>query len=159
MRYTRHMRSLAKTPDEYIASLPEDRRAAVQKLRDTIRANIDPKFKEEMSYGMIGYVVPLSIFPEGYHCDPTLPVPFLSLANQKNYIALYHMALYADATLLEWFQEEYDKTGFKLDMGKSCIRFKKTRHIPYGLIAELVRRVPLADYLDTYIHNIRGNRA
>lgn len=121
------MQSEAKTIEEYLKEVPEDRKTAFTKLRDTITANLPKGFKEEMSYGMIGYVVPHSIYPKGYHCSPELPLPFVNLASQKNFIALYHMGIYANDKLLDWFVNEYPKyCKLKPDMGKSCIRFKKT---------------------------------
>jgi uncharacterized protein YdhG (YjbR/CyaY superfamily) len=129
------MQSKASTPDEYVAELSEERGIAVQKLRDIIKENIPNGFQETMSYGMIGYVVPHSIYPDGYHCSPDLPLPFLNIASQKNFIALYHMGIYSDETIMKWFTTEYPKyVKSKLDMGKSCIRFKKIDQIPYDLI-------------------------
>lgn len=143
------------TVDDYAAELPEERRAAFGQLLSTIRQNIDPAFEEVLNYGMPSWVVPHSVHPAGYHCDPKLPVPFLSLANQKNYIALYHMGIYSDPATLDWFQQAYRATGYKLDMGKSCIRFKKMEQIPYELIAELMRRITLRDYLDNYVSMVQ----
>ena len=120
------MQSDAKTPDEYVASLPDDRRHAIAKLRKTVSDNIPGGFAEVMQYGMMGYVVPHSEYPAGYHCDPKLPLPFLGMASQKNSVNFYHMGIYADPELLAWFQAEYPKhSSARLDMGKSCIRFKK----------------------------------
>ncbi len=145
------MQSKASTPDEYVAELPEERATAVQKLRDTIKKNIPDGFKETMSYGMIGYVVPHSIYPDGYHCSPELPLPFMNIASQKNFIALYHSGIYADEKLLNWFTSEYPKyVKTKLDMGKSCIRFKKPEQIPYDLIAELAQKMSVQDWIDKY---------
>lgn len=126
------------------------RQPAFRELLKTIRTNIDPRFQQELSYGMPSWMVPHSLRPQGYHSDPKLPVPFLSLANQKNFLALYHMGLYADPEALEWFQEAYRGTGYTLDMGKSCIRFKKMDQIPYALVGDLVRRISLQQYLDRY---------
>lgn len=138
------------TIKEYIAAIPDDRRVAFENLHQTIHQAIDPRFNEQINYGMIGWVVSKDIYPAGYHVDPKLPVPFLNLANQQNYIALYHLGLYADPDLLAWFTGEYKKTGLKLDMGKSCIRFKKIEQIPHDLIAELVSRTSLDAYLTLY---------
>ena len=114
------MQSKTQTITEYMASISEDRVEPMQKLRETILANLDPRFKECMSYGMIGYVVPHEIYPAGYHCDPKLPLPMMNLASQKNFIALYHMGIYANESLMEWFKTEYSKVcKTKLDMGKS----------------------------------------
>ncbi len=145
------MTSKATTPDEYIAELPEKRKEAMKKLRKTIQKNIPDGFQETMSYGMIGYVVPHSIYPDGYHCSPELPLPFLSIASQKNFIALYHMGIYSDEKLMNWFTKEYPKhVKTKLDMGKSCIRFKKIETIPYELIGELVQKMSAQEWIDKY---------
>ena len=120
------MSNKAASPQEYIAQLPEERRETMSHLRKTILENLPTGFEEQISYGMLGYVVPHSLYPEGYHCDPKLPLPFINLASQKNYIALYHSGIYAKKELLDWFVSEYPKhCTTKLDMGKSCIRFKK----------------------------------
>jgi uncharacterized protein YdhG (YjbR/CyaY superfamily) len=145
------MQSNAKTPDEYIATLPEDRKKAITELRKEILKNIPEGFSEVMSYGMIGYVVPHSLYPAGYHCDPKLPLPFMNIASQKNFIAVYHMGIYADKKLSDWFLNEYPKhTATKLDMGKSCMRFKKPEYIPYGLFGELASKITVRDWIDMY---------
>ena len=145
------MQSKASTPDEYIAELPEERISAMKKLRKTILDNLPDGFQETMSYGMIGYVVPHSIYPDGYHCTPELPLPFMSIASQKNFIALYHMCIYSDETLLNWFTSEYpNHVKTKLDMGKSCIRFKKPEQIPFELIGELTKKMSVQDWIDKY---------
>ncbi|MGN6294999.1 MAG: DUF1801 domain-containing protein [Chitinophagaceae bacterium] len=150
------MTSKATTPEQYLKELPADRKEAVNKLRDTILSNIPIGFKETMSYGMLGYVVPHSLYPGGYHCDPGLPLPFINIASQKNFIALYHMGLYSNPLLLKWFTTEYPKhSTAKLDMGKSCIRFKKPEHIPYKLIAELAKKVTVKDWIATYEKNLK----
>ncbi|CAM3494949.1 DUF1801 domain-containing protein [Aquirufa ecclesiirivi] len=139
------------TPDEYENQLADDRKAVIAKLRETILQHLPPGFEETISYGMIGYVVPLSIYPAGYHCKPDEPLPFLSIASQKNFIALYHMGMYADEKLLQWFQGEYPKHAkSKLDMGKSCVRFKKMDDIPFKLIAELAQKITMADWISRY---------
>lgn len=139
------------SPAAYIAAISEDRRAAFEKLRETIVENIPDGFREGISYGMIGYIVPHELYPPGYHCDPKLPLPFVSIAAQKNFIALYHMGLYAMPDLLDWFVSEYPKhTKSKLDMGKSCIRFKKTADIPFELIARLMQRIGVDEWVDVY---------
>lgn len=135
---------------DYVAQLPQERQEPFRQLLSTIRQNIDPAFDEVINYGMPSWVVPHSIHPDGYRADPKLPVLFLSLGNQKNYIALYHMGIYSHPATLEWFQEAYRQTGYKLDMGKSCVRLKKMDQIPYELIAELSRRITLQEYLDNY---------
>lgn len=150
------MTSTAATPDEYIDSLPEDRKAAMSELRKVIIKNIPKGFHEEMSYGMIGYVVPHSIYPAGYHCTPKLPLPFLSIASQKNFIAVYNMGMYADEKILNWFVSEFPKhTTAKLDMGKSCIRFKKPEQIPYKLIGELASKMTVKDWIEVYEKNYK----
>jgi hypothetical protein len=145
------MQSTAKNVKDYLKELPEDRAPYFIKLRDTILKNIPKGFEEGISYGMIGYVVPHTLYPEGYHCDPKLPLPFVSIASQKNFIALHHMGIYASPKLLEWFVTEYPKhCKTKLDMGKGCIRFKKTDQIPYDLIAELMQKINVKDWIKMY---------
>ena len=145
------MQSKNKTVPEYIAELPEDRRKAIEKLRSVIKKNLPKGFKEEMSYGMIGYVVPHTLYPAGYHCKPSDPLPFMNIASQKNFIAVYHMGMYADQDLLKWFETAYAKqaTG-KLDMGKSCIRFKKPEQIPFELIGELASKMNPKEWIALY---------
>lgn len=145
------MKIEANSPDDYISKLPEDRQDVISKLRKVVLDNLPKGFSEEMSYGMIGYVVPHSIYPDGYHCDPKLPLPFMSMASQKNFVAFYHMGIYADEKLLDWFVKEYPKhSKYKLDMGKSCIRFKRMNDIPYDLIGELVSKVSVDEWIDRY---------
>lgn len=146
----------AKTPDEYIAKLPEDRKEAVSKLRETIKRNLPKGFEECINYKMIGYVIPHSQYPDGYHCDPKLPLPFINIASQKNFVALYHMGIYSKPELLDWFVGEYPKhVKTKLDMGKSCIRFKNIQTIPYDLIGELCQKITPQDWIKTYEQNIK----
>lgn len=150
------MQSQAKSVEAYLEEIPEGRKKAFHKLRETILSNLPEGFQEQMSYGMIGYVVPHSRYPAGYHCSPELPLPFMNIASQKNYIALYHMGIYAMPELLEWFVEEYPKhSAEKLDMGKSCIRFKKPQHIPFELIAQLVRKITVEEWIEVYEKNIK----
>lgn len=145
------MRSEAKTPNEYFKALPAERKEAMDELRKTILKNLPKGFNECMGYGMVGYAVPHSIYPAGYHCDPKQPLPFMGLASQKNFIAFYHMGIYAKKDLHDWFVAEFPKhSKYKLDMGKSCIRFKKTDGIPYKLIGELVKKVSVKDWISTY---------
>jgi uncharacterized protein YdhG (YjbR/CyaY superfamily) len=145
------MQSKALTPQEYLSNLPEDRKEVMQKLRNSIIKNIPQGFEEVMSYGMLGFVVPHTIYSDGYHCDPKLPLPFMNLASQKNFIALYHMGIYANEQLYNWFVAEYPKhCKAKLDMGKSCIRFKKMDDIPFELIGELAGKVSVTDWIKTY---------
>lgn len=137
--------------EQYIEKLPEDRQQVIQQLRTILKKNLPAGFKEEINYGMIGYVVPHSTYPKGYHCDPKLPLPFLSIASQKNFVAVYHMGIYANPELLEWFVTEYPKhSKGKLDMGKSCIRFKKMDQIPFELLAELATKMSPEDWISTY---------
>lgn len=141
----------ANSVTDYLNKIPEERKASFNKLRDTILENLPEGFSEEMSYGMIGYVVPHSAYPSGYHCDPKLPLPFISIASQKNFIALYHMGIYANNELLDWFVAEYPKyVKTKLDMGKSCIRFKKPELIPFELIGQLVSKIGVQDWITLY---------
>ena len=144
------------TPSEYLAAIPDERREAFSRLRETILENLPDGFEEGISYGMVGYVVPHRHYPAGYHCDPKQPLPFASIASQKNFIALYHMGLYADEELLHWFVSEYPKhSKAKLDMGKSCIRFKKTEQIPFDLIAQLMQKVSMDEWIARYESDIK----
>jgi hypothetical protein len=148
------MQSSAQSVDEYIRQVPDLQHEAFVILRKTILENLPKGFAEQMSYGMVGYVVPHNIYPNGYHCDPKLPLPFLSIAAQKNFIALYHMGIYANPDLLDWFSDEFPKhSKLKLNMGKGCIRFKNGSAIPYGLIAELVGKTGVADWISLYESN------
>lgn len=141
----------ANSPEEYIVQLTIQRQEAVSKLRDIIKSNLPEGFEEIMSYGMIGYVIPHSIYPVGYHVNPNEPLPFMGLASQKNHIAMYHMGIYAFPEILEWFINEYPKhVATKPDMGKSCIRFKNVKRIPYDLISELCRKINPEDYIARY---------
>ena len=146
----------ALTPDEYIEKLPDDRKEAVSKLRETVKSNLPKGFEECINYKMICYVVPHAIYPEGYHCDPKLPLPFINIASHKNFVALYHSGIYADQELHDWFVGEYPKhVKTKLDMGKSCIRFKNVKHIPYDLIAELCQKMTPQQWIGLYEQNIK----
>ena len=145
------MTSEAKTTAQYIKELPAERKEAVLKLREVVLKNIPKGFKETMSYGMLGYVVPHELYRPGYHCDPKLPLPFVSIASQKNFIAFYHMGLYGDQKLLQWFVDEYPKHNkAKLDMGKSCVRFKKPEQIPYALIGDLMKKITVQEWIGMY---------
>jgi uncharacterized protein YdhG (YjbR/CyaY superfamily) len=151
------MTSTAKTPEEYITSLPDDRKAAMEKLRSVVTKNLPKGFAESMQYGMLGYGVPHSRYPAGYHCDPKQALPFVGMASQKNFIAVYHMGIYCMPALLEWFTKEYKKhSKTKLDMGKSCIRFKKPEQIPYELIGELMQKVTVDKWIEVYESNLKG---
>lgn len=145
------MTSSATSPEQYINEAPEERRETLEKLRQTILKNLPKGFKEVMQYGMIGYSVPHDIYPNGYHCDPKQPLPFMSFASQKNSINFYHMGIYADKKLYDWFVSEYPKySKRKLDMGKSCMRFKKAEDIPFELIGELVQKINPKQWIDIY---------
>ncbi len=144
------------TPEEYIDQVADDKKEAFIKLRQTIKAHLPKGFEEMISYKMLGYVVPKSIYPDGYHCDTSLPLPFINLAAQKKYIALYHMGIYANPELLKWFTAEYPKhCKTKLDMGKSCIRFKKPDDIPFDLIGQLVEKMTVDDWVGIYENEIK----
>jgi Domain of unknown function (DU1801) len=135
---------------EYLDSLPEDRRKAISKVRAAVNKGLQKGYKEGVQYGMIGWHVPHSLFPAGYHCDPKQPLPFACLANQKNYMSLYLMCVYGDQGQRKWFEAEWRKTGKKLDMGKSCIRFKSAEDVPLDLVTEAVARVPVDAFLAHY---------
>lgn len=150
------MQYKATSPDDYISQIPEERQGPVQKLREIINANLSDGFKETMSYGMIGYVVPHSVYPDGYHCTPELPLPFMNIASQKNFIGVYHMGMYADKDILNWFTEEYGKRcKYKLDMGKSCVRLKRMDDIPYDLIGELAAKMSANEWIELYERNLK----
>ncbi|MEI6851251.1 MAG: DUF1801 domain-containing protein [Bacteroidota bacterium] len=142
------------TPDQYVENLPEDRKVAIQNIRETIKSNLPAGFQETIGYGMLAYVVPHSLYPKGYHCDTKLPLPFINVASQKNFISVYHMGLYADKALMDWFLSEYPKhSKAKLDMGKSCIRFKKMDDIPYELIGMLAKKMTTEEWIKRYEEN------
>ena len=154
------MQSSAKTVNDYLNELPEDRKAAFLKLRDSILKNIPKGFEEQMSYGMLGYVVPHSIYPNGYHCNPKLPLPFISIGSQKNFIVMHHLGIYANPKLLEWFTAEYPNHGnHKLDIGKGCIRFKKLDQIPFDLIAELSAKMSVEDWIECYESQLKSRKS
>lgn len=145
------MQSKATTVDQYLAELPEDRKAAMTELRKVISKNLPKGFSEGMGYGNMGWSVPHSFYPPGYHCDPKVPLPFFGIASQKNFIAVYHMGIYANPTLLKWFVDEFPKhSKTKLDMGKSCIRFKKPDQIPFKLIGELATKMTPKQWVEMY---------
>lgn len=145
------MTSKSKTAEEYISQLPEDRKTPISKLHDLIVKNMPEGLEAGMGYSMLAYYVPKSIYPAGYHCKPFPPLPFINLASQKNFIALYHSGLYAKKELYDWFVEQYPKhCKYKLDMGKSCIRFKKMDDIPYDLIQELLDKMSVKEWITLY---------
>lgn len=145
------MQIFVSTPDEYIASIPEERKEPVQRLRDVFLKNLPKGFVETMGYGMISYVVPHSIYPKGYKTDPKLPLPFIAIASQKNNISVHHMGLYADQNLLKWFTDKYNaQSKTRLDLGKGCIRLKKMDAIPYKLLGELASKITVAKWIEIY---------
>jgi hypothetical protein len=149
------MQSQATTVEDYLLKVPSERQQYFNQLREVVLANLPAGFVEQMSYGMIGYVVPHSLYPAGYHVNPSLPLPFANIASQKNFIALHHMGIYANPTILDWFVNEYPKhCKLKLDMGKSCIRFKNPAKIPFELIAELMQKISVDDWIAIYRTNI-----
>ncbi|MEO5777842.1 MAG: DUF1801 domain-containing protein [Flavobacterium sp.] len=151
------MQSKATTPEQYLAELPEDRKQAMTKLRNAIKDNLPKGFEEVIGYGMLGYVVPHSIYPAGYHCTPKLPLPFINLASQKNFIAMYHMGIYGNKDLADWFVSEFPKhTKTKLDIGKSCIRFKKMNDIPFDFIGELAAKISVENWITNYEQNLKS---
>lgn len=153
------MQIAAISPDEYLQLIPDDRKPAMNRLRQTILANLPKGFEETMSYGMIGYVVPKTIYPAGYHCDPKLPLPFISIASQKNFVAFYHMGIYIEKEILDWFTAEYTRrSNLKPDMGKSCIRFKKPEEIPFELIGELVQKTSVEKWIEIYESKIKPSK-
>ena len=144
------------TIESILAKVPEDRKEAFTNLHQTIVSNLPKGFEPGISYGMLGYVVPHHLYPAGYHCKPSEPLPFVSIASQKNSINFYHMGIYADSTLLNWFVAEYPKhSKQKLDMGKSCIRFKKPEYIPYELLGQLMQKMTTAQWIALYERNLK----
>ena len=152
------MKSTAATPEQYLAELPEDRREPVARLRGLLLRHLPAGFEETMGYGMLAYVVPHTAYPDGYHCDPDLPLPFMNLASQKQYISLYHMGLY-DGALLDWLRGEWPKhTDARLDMGRCCLRFRKPEQIPYDLVAQLAGKMTPQEWVRFYEGATRGRR-
>lgn len=150
------MISKAVTVDQYLSEVPKERQAAMEKLRKVIKKNLPKGFRETMGYGMAGYSVPHSKYPAGYHCDPKQPLPFIGFASQKNFIAVYHMGIYADPKLLKWFTTEYKKkVPSRLDMGKSCLRFTKPENIPFDLIGELCTKMTTDEWIAIYEKNMK----
>ena len=145
------MQSKATTAKQYLDELPEERKEAIFKLRQQILDNLPKGVEEAMSYGMLGYVIPHAVYPDGYHCNPKQPLPFMNLASQKNFIAVYSMVLYSKKELMDWFTSEYTKRcKYKLDMGKSCIRFKKMDDIPFDLIGQLTAKISAEEWINIY---------
>lgn len=144
------MQSQATTVAAYLAELPADRRAAIEAVRNVILENLDDDYSEGMAYGMIGYSVPHRVYPAGYHCNPKQPLPFACLASQKGHMAIYLMCVYGNPSMESWFRAAWAKSGKKLDMGKSCIRFKKIEDVALDVIGETIRRMPAARYIEHY---------
>jgi hypothetical protein len=151
------MQLKAKTVTEYLDALPLERRVAIEAVRRTILDNLDRDYEEGIQYGMIGYYVPHRVFPAGYHCDPKLPLQMAGLGAQKSHLALYVIGLYCDPALTKWFQDAWKKTGKKLDMGKSCIRFKALDDVPLDVIAEMFRRLPAKRYIEIYTNALAAS--
>lgn len=150
------MNILITTVADYIAQVPAQRKQAIETLKDTVKNNLPQGFVEGIGYKMIAFSVPHSIYPAGYHCDPKIPLPFINIANQKNFIALYHSGIYADPKLHDWFVNAYAKqVPTKLDMGKSCIRFKKIDQIPYDLIGQLCQKMTVEQWVTLYEKNVK----
>jgi Domain of unknown function (DU1801) len=152
------MKSNAATVEEYLQGLPEDRRAAISAVRKVILVNLPKGYAECMGHGMIGYVVPHNLFPAGYHCDPTLPLPFANLASQKNHMALYLMNVYGDPATEQWFRKAWRAAGKKLDMGKACVRFKKIQDVPLEVVGQIIARVPVKEYI-ARVEKVMGSTA
>lgn len=151
------MKAIGNTVEEILANVPQDRSEAFGKLHSTIVQNLPQGFIAAISYGGLGYVVPHSLYPAGYHCKPAEPLPFAAIASQKNSINLYHMGIYSDPALLEWFVSEYPKhCRQKLDMGKSCIRFKKSEDIPFALIGELIKKMSVQQWISLYESKLKN---
>ncbi|MCH7871081.1 MAG: DUF1801 domain-containing protein [Planctomycetes bacterium] len=151
------MQSKAKTVDEYLAELPADRRKAIKAVREVILKNLPKGYEEVMQSGAIGYVIPHSVYPPGYHCNPKQPLPFASIASQKNHMSIYLMGVYIDSDHEAWFREAWLKTGKKLDMGKSCIRFKKLDDLPLKVIGQAIKKVPVKKFVAFYESVIKRN--
>lgn len=152
------MQSKASTIEQYLSEMPEDRRAAIATVRHVILKNLDKDYEEGMQYGMIGYYVPHRIYPAGYHTDPKQPLPYVCLASQKDYMSLYMMPVYGEGVEESWFRDEWAKTGKKLDMGKSCIRFKHLEDLALNVIGEAIRRTPVARHIEYYESVIKNSR-
>ncbi len=153
------MQSKATTPKEYLASLEPERRKAIEAVRKVVKANLDPKIKEIMSYGMLGYCIPRSVYKYGYHCNPDQPLPFINLGSQKNHMALYLFCIYGNDKEVAWFEKAWKKTGKKLDMGKSCLRFKKLEDISLEVIGEAVSRMSAEKFIEQYEAALEGTAA
>lgn len=149
--------SKATSVAKYLKELPEDRREAIAAIRTVVLANIDSDIEEIMSYGMIGYHVSLDAYPDGYHCNPKMPLPYVSIASQKNHMAIYMLGLYMDPDDAKWFAKAWKATGKRFEMGKSCVRFKKLEDVPLEVLAEAIKRMPSKRYIATYEANLIGS--
>ena len=149
------VQSKAKSVAEYMAGIPKEQRPIVEALRKAVRDNLDPKFTEGLQYGMLAWFLPHSVYPAGYHCNPEQPLPFVCLAAQKNYVSLYLFCVYVEGREIETFQKAWAKSGKKLDMGKSCVRFKKPEQIPFKLIGELVSKMSVDEWIALYEKNLK----
>ena len=153
------MQSKAASPRQYLQELPKDRKELIEKLRQQILNNLPRGMEEQMSYGMLGYVIPHSVYPDGYHCDTSLPLPFMNLASQKNFIGVYSMVIYSKKEIYDWFTTQYAKRcKYKLDMGKSCIRLKKMNDIPFELIGELTAKISTQEWIEIYENTIKNRK-
>ena len=152
------MASQFATVEDYLASLPDDRREAIAAVRAVILKNLPKGFEEGIQYNMIGYYVPHSLYPAGYHCNPSEPLPFISLASQKSHMAVYMFCIYSSEEMTNWFVEEYKKTGKRMDMGKSCVRFKKLENLPLELIGEAVGKISLEEFIAVYEEQIPASK-
>ena len=149
------MPSQAEPVENYLAELPEDRRQTLEAVREAVLKNLPKGYAEGMQYGMIGYFVPHEVYPPGYHTDPKQPLPFAGLAARKNYVAIYLMSVYGDPEQEAWFREAWAETGKKLDMGKSCVKFKTIEDVPLKVIGQAIKRVPVKKYVDNYEATIK----
>jgi hypothetical protein len=149
------MTSTAKTVGEYLAALPPDRRTAISAVRDVILTNLPHGYEEVMQYGMIGYVVPHSIYPAGYHCDPSKPLSYAALGSQKNHMAIYLCNVYGHKETETWFRNAFEAAGKRLDMGKSCVRFKRIDQLPLDVIGQVIARTPVDKYIAGVQHSLK----
>jgi len=150
------MKIIANTVQEYLENIQDERKPIINQIRDVVNEHIPKGFKECINYGMLGWVIPHEVYTNGYHCNPKLPLPFINLASQKNHIGFYHMGIYASPDLMNWFTTEFPKhSDRKLDMGKSCLRFKKPEHVPLNLLGELVSKMSTADWISLYEKNTK----
>jgi hypothetical protein len=157
------MQSKMATVREYLSSLPEERRAAIEAVRNVILENLDQEYEEGMTYGMIGYYIPHRVYPAGYRPDPRMGLPFAGLASQKNYMSVYLMGLYCgcvdgvtDTGLVRWFHDAWARSGKRLDMGKACIRFRKVDDLALDVLGEAIRRLPARAYIEQYEKALRN---